>query len=331
MTDNIIKIAVRMTNNREMFDRIVENVHRELNSTGKVDMIFCSSNDEFASAGGDVEVSACYNLTPEIFSSLGGLKWIHFGATGVDGILFPEFVESDVILTKAVGFHSKVTAEHAFAMMLYFERKFAESIKFMETRKWSQREIAGQNGTLSGKTLGILGYGSVGKALAEMAKTFGMRVVVTSRSAADGTELSGVDKVYPLKKIEELISESDYFAICAPLTSETQRFIDADKLSHMKKSAVLINAARGAIVDEIALIEALTQKKIAGAGLDVFETEPLPEESPFFGLDNVFLSPHVAGNFAGYTELAASDFGKNLRRYIEGDSLMNIIDKSLGY
>ena len=320
-----------MTNNKEMFDRIVENVHRELDSTEKVDMIFCSSDDEFASAGSDVEVSACYSLTPEIFSSLGGLKWIHFGATGVDGILFPELVESDVILTRAVGFHSKITAEHSIAMMLYFERKFAESIKFMQTRKWSQREIAKQNGTLSGKTLGILGYGNVGKALAEMAKSFGMRVIVTSRSAAEGTELSGVDVVYPLKKLEELISESDYFAICAPLTNETQGLIDAGKLSHMKESAVLINAARGAIVDETALIHALSQKKIAGAGLDVFETEPLPEESPLFGLDNVFLSPHVAGNFAGYTPLAASDFGKNLRRYLNGEPLKNVVDKSLGY
>ena len=331
MTDNIIKIAVRMTNRREMFDRIVENVHRELDSTEKVDMIFCSSDDEFASAGRDVEVSACYSLTPEIFSSLGGLKWIHFGATGVDGILFPELVESDVILTRAVGFHSKVTAEHAIAMMLYFERRFAESIKFMQTRKWSQREIAKQNGTLSGKTLGILGYGNVGKALAEMAKSFGMRVIVTSRSAAEGTGLLGVDVVYPLENLEKLISESDYFAICAPLTNETKGLIDADKLSHMKESAVLINAARGAIVDENALIDALAQKKIAGAGLDVFETEPLPEESPLFGLDNVFLSPHVAGNFAGYTHLAASDFGNNLRRYIEGKNLRNIVDKSRGY
>jgi len=216
-------------------------------------------------------------------------------------------------------------------MMLSFERKIAESVKFMETRKRSQQEIAKQNGTLSGKTLGILGYGGVGKALAEMAKSFGMRVIVTSRSAVEGSKLLGTDVVYPLKKVEELISESDYFAICAPLTNETKGFIDADKLSHMKESAVLINAARGAIVDETALIDALSQKKIAGAGLDVFETEPLPEESPLFGLDNVFLSPHVAGNFAGYTPLAASDFGKNLRRYIKGENLMNIVDKSLGY
>lgn len=331
MTDNIIKIAVRMTNRREMFDKIVENVYQELESPVRVELLFCSSDDEFASAGSDVEVSACYNLTPEIFSSLSGLKWLHFGATGVDGILFPELIESKVILTRAVGFHSKVTAEHAFAIMLYFERRFAESVKFMETRKWSQSEIAGQNGTLSGKTLGILGYGGVGKALAEMAKSFGMSVIVTSRSATTETELLNADSVYPLNKVEELISESDYFAICAPLTNETQGLIDADKLSHMKESAVLINVARGAIVDETALIDALAQKKIAGAGLDVFETEPLPEESPLFELDNVFLSPHVAGNFAGYTLLAASDFGKNLRRYIEGENLMNIVDKSRGY
>ena len=320
-----------MTNNRKMFDRIVERVRAELDSPDRIDFVFCSSNEEFASAGSDVEIASCYKFTPEIFSGLSGLKWLHFGATGVDGILFPELAESDITVTKAVGFHSKVTAEHAIAMMLYFERKFAESIKFRESRKWSQREIASQNGTLRGKSLGILGFGAVGQALSEMARVFGMNVSVASRSSKSGEKRPHVHRVYPLSELNELIAQSDYFAVCAPLTKETKGLINRERLSRMKESAIIVNVARGAIVDESALYQALSQKKIAGAGLDVFATEPLPEDSPLFKLDNVFLSPHIAGNFGDYTPLAATDFGVNLQRYLSGKELRNIVDKSLGY
>jgi len=127
------------------------------------------------------------------------------------------------------------------------------------------------------------------------------------------------------------MSQSDYFAICAPLTSETRGLIDGNKLSLMKKSGILINVARGAIVDETALYESLSKKTIAGAGIDVYETEPLPEESPLFDMDNVFMSPHVAGNFAEYTPIAAADFGANLDRYMNGKELNCVVDKSLGY
>ncbi|MCH8305463.1 MAG: D-2-hydroxyacid dehydrogenase [Candidatus Marinimicrobia bacterium] len=331
MNSNNIKIAIRMTNHREMFERIVERVRAELDSPGSVKFIFCSSNEEFASAGSDVAVASCYKFTPEILSGLSGLKWLHFGATGVDGILFPKLIESDVILTKAVGFHSKVTAEHAFAMMLYFERKFAESIKFRESKKWSQREIALQNGTLRGKSLGILGFGAVGQALAEMANVFGMNVSVASRSSKTSDTLPHVNRVYPLPELNELIAQSDYFAVCVPLTIETKGLINRENLSFMKESAIIINVARGAIIDESALYQALSQKKIAGAGLDVFAVEPLPEDSPLFELDNVFLSPHIAGNFGNYTPLAATDFGLNLQRYLSGKELNNVVNKSLGY
>ncbi len=320
-----------MTNNRKMFDRIVERIRGELESPDSVELIFCSSNEEFASAGSDVEIASCYNFSTKIFSGLNRLKWLHFGATGVDGILFPELVESDVMLTKAVGFHSKVTAEHAIAMMLYFERKFAESIKSRESKKWSQREILLQIGSLGGKSLGILGFGAVGQAISEMASVFGMNVGIASRSSKSSDKLPHVNRVYPFSELDELIAQSDYFAICAPLTKETDGLINQERLAHMKESAIIINVARGAIVDEPALYEALSQKKIAGAGLDVFATEPLPEDSPLFELDNVFLSPHIAGNFRGYTPLAATDFGVNLQRYLSGNELKNVVDKSLGY
>ena len=320
-----------MTNHRKMFDKIVERVCAELDSPESIELIFCSSNEEFASAGSDVEVASCYKFTPQILSGLSGLKWLHFGATGVDGILFPELVESDVTLTKAVGFHSKVTAEHAFAMMLYFERKFADSIKFRETKKWSQREIALENGTLYEKTLGILGFGAVGQALSEMANVFGMNVSVASRSSKASDSLPFVDRIYPLSELNDMIAQSDYFAVCAPLTKETEGLINQERLSVMKETAIIINVARGAVVDESALYQTLSQKKIAGAGLDVFSVEPLPAESPLFELDNVFLSPHIAGNFAEYTPLAATDFGKNLQRYLSGEELRDVVDKSLGY
>ena len=320
-----------MTNNQPMFDRVAENIRAELQKPDDVELTFCSSDDEFASAGSDVEVAACFKINEHTFSMLSGLKWLHFAVTGVDHALYESIINSDVIITKAIGFHSKVTAEHAFSMILYIERKLELSIKYKNSRKWNQKEIALQSGTLSGKTLGILGQGAIGRELAMIAKAFGMKVIVTTRTSDSKSQFDHVDVSYPLNELEELMSESDYFTICAPLTDETRGLIDGNKLSRMKKRGILINIARGAIVDEQALYESLLNKKIAGAGIDVYEVEPLPEESPLFNLDNVFMSPHVAGNFADYTPLAATDFGKNLDRYLNGNELNCVVDKSLGY
>ena len=320
-----------MTNNQPMFERVAENIRAELQEPDKVELIFCASDEEFASAGSDVEVAACLKMEEDVFSTLSGLKWIHFAVTGIDHAMYESILSSDVIITKATGFHSKVTAEYAFAMILYFERNLGLSVKFKSSRKWNQKEIALHTATLSGKTLGILGQGAIGRELAIMAKAFGMKVIVTTRSSDSKSQFDNVDASYPLNELEDLMSKSDYFAISAPLTDETRGLIDKNKLSRMKKSAVLINIARGAIVDEMALNESLLNKKIAGAGLDVYETEPLSEESPLFNLDNVFLSPHIAGNFAEYTPLAATDFGKNLDRYLNGRELNCVVDKSLGY
>ena len=320
-----------MTNNQPMFDRIAENIRAELQTPEKVNLIFCSSDEEFASAGSDIEVAACFRIKEDIFSALPGLKWLHFAVTGIDHAIYKSIVSSDLIITKSIGFHSKVAAEYAFAMILYFERKLGLSLKFKSNQEWNQKKIALQTGTLSGKTLGILGQGAIGRELSMMAKAFGMNVLVTTRTSDSKSQFDNVNASYPLNELEDLMSISDYFAICAPLTNETRGLIDAKKLSRMKKSAILINIARGAIVDEEALYDSLINKKIAGAGLDVYETEPLPEESPFFRLDNVFMSPHVAGNFAEYTPLAATNFGINLDRYMNGKDLKSVVDKTLWY
>ena len=331
MSSDNLKIAIRMTNNQPMFDRVTENIRAELQTPEKVEFIFCSSDEEFASAGSDVEVAVCFRMKEAVFSTLSGLKWIHFAVTGIDHAMYESIVSSDVLITKAIGFHSKVTAEYAVAMMLYFERNLELSLKFKSSRKWNQKEIVKQTGTLSGKTLGILGQGAIGRELASLAKAFGMKVIVTTRTSDSKSQFDNVDISYPLNELEDLMSKSDYFAICAPLTKQTRGLIDAKKLSRMKKSAILINIARGAIVDEKALYESLVKKEIAGAGIDVYDTEPLPEESPLFDLDNVFMSPHIAGNFSEYTPLAATDFGRNLDRYMNGKELNCVVDKSLRY
>ena len=252
-----------MTNNQPMFDRIAENIRAELQTPEKVELIFCSSDEEFASAGSDIEVAACFKIKEDVFSALPGLKWLHFAVTGIDHAIYKSIVSSDVIITKSTGFHSKVTAEYAFAMILYFERKLGLSLKFKSNQEWSQKKIALQTGTLSGKTLGILGQGAIGRELSMMAKAFGMNVLVTTRTSDSKSQFDNVDASYPLNDLEDLMSISDYFAICAPLTNETHGLIDAKKLSRMKKSAILINIARGAIVDEEALYDSLINKKIA--------------------------------------------------------------------
>jgi phosphoglycerate dehydrogenase-like enzyme len=184
---------------------------------------------------------------------------------------------------------------------------------------------------LLGATVGIVGMGHIGEEVARLAKAFGCRIVATRRSVQAATRDALADELLPASELHRLLEVSDYVVLAVPLTPETHGMIGGAELRAMKPDAVLVNIARGAVVDEPALVEALRERLIAGAALDVFEREPLPEDSPLWELDNVIISPHISGGTEIYNQRAVDIFADNLRRYLAGEPLRNVVDPARGY
>jgi phosphoglycerate dehydrogenase-like enzyme len=206
--------------------------------------------------------------------------------------------------------------------------KHAPSYYDLKRKKQWERIIPG---VLHSKTVGVVGLGSIGQEVARLAKSFGMKVIATRRSVSEVTQTKTVDVTLPHTRLHQLLSESDFVVLTVPLTAETTKLIGEQELHTMKSSAYLINVARGGVVDEGILIRALEDGWIAGAGLDVFATEPLPAESPLWELPNVIFTPHVTGDMADYNAQATAVFCENLPRYLGGEELLNVVDKNRGY
>ncbi len=272
------------------------------------------------------------------------LKWVQMHMAGVDSLLDHPIMKSDILLTTASGIHATTIAEYVFASILAFNRRVPRMLYYQSRREWPQgRWQLFARPELRGSTLGIVGYGSIGREVGRIARCFGMRVVAAKRSVsqmrdvgyvAQGTgdrEGTLLDEAFPPKRLSEMLGLCDYVVVAVPLTPETKNLIGEAELRAMKPSAYLVNISRGETVDEGALIKALREGWIAGAGLDVFEEEPLPSGSPLYDLENVILSPHVAGFTLQYDERASDLFAENLRRYLAGDPLLNLVDKARGY
>lgn len=275
------------------------------------------------------------DLPKNLISRASKLKWLHSMSAGVDSFLDPkqavitlntDIAPSQIIVTNSSGIHTSAVAELVFENMLMFAKRALSRFQWKQEKKWV--EFVPQ--LLRSKTIGIMGMG-YGKEIARLAKAFGMRVLATHRSARPRERVKNVDIMLPRSQLPQLLAESDFVVILLPLTSETYRMIGEKELRTMKPTAYLINVSRGNIVDEEALIQALEKKWIAGAGLDVFAQEPLPEESKLWELANVIYSAHVAGDFEGNYQKLTELFGENLKRYMSGRRLLNVIDKKRGY
>ncbi|NJD11844.1 MAG: D-2-hydroxyacid dehydrogenase [Gemmatimonadetes bacterium] len=260
------------------------------------------------------------------------LRWIHSGAAGVRSLLHPELVESDILLTNSAAVHAPPMAESVLGMVLHFARGFDFAVRAQAAHEWGKRPfecdpLAARE--VQGATLGILGFGGVGREVATRARALGMDVLAVRRRAAPAdagsTMLSGPGA------LDELLARSDYLVVCAPSTAETTGLLDARRLALMKRSAVLINVARGDVVVEAALADALRSGHLRGAGLDVFAREPLPPDSPLWTLDNVLITPHVSGTTPRFWRREVDLIVDNVARYRAGRSLRNLVDKQLGY
>jgi phosphoglycerate dehydrogenase-like enzyme len=234
-------------------------------------------------------------------------------------------LEGRVVLTSSIGIHVGLP-DHIMGMILMFARRLHVALRNQMARKWDRGAAVGEE--IAGKVLGVLGLGAIGRALAARAAAFEMRVIGTKRSMEP---IPHVERVYPPDQTDEVLRAADYLVIALPLTKATQGIIDARALGLMKRSSVLINIGRGQVVVEEALVDALRNKTIAGAGLDVFEREPLPADSPLYEMENVIITPHVAGASHTYYDRAIPLFCQNLRRYLDGQPLLNVVDPGRGY
>jgi len=254
------------------------------------------------------------------------LKWIQVLTAGVDR-LPEEILTSGTRVANASGLHGAAMGEVVLELMLMFVKDAAACMRMKQEREWRRYRPA----ILRGQTVGILGLGAVGKEIARLCKAFGMKVVGIRRSGGAATPLPEVDRIYSREQLPELLAESDFVVLALPLTKETGGMIGEKELRGMKPTACLINVARGAIVDEAALIRALEEKWIAGAGLDVFTREPLPPESPLYALPNVIFSPHISGDIPDYESRATEVFCENLRRYLADEPFLHEVDREKGY
>ncbi len=255
------------------------------------------------------------------------LRWFQTTSAGVDRHQGTEIWNSKVIITGASGIHATPIGEFVIGLMLMFAKNTPLSFKMMQTREW-QRYMSG---TLRGKTVGIVGLGHIGEEVARLSKAFGMKVIATRRSAKAAGKAKNVDLLLPTSRMKELLAQSDYVAITLPLTPETKHIIGEAELKAMKPTAYIMNIGRGSLIDQEALTKALEEKRIAGAGLDVTVPEPLPKESKLWDFENVILSPHISGGMEDYMLQATDLFCENLKRYLGGKKLLNVVDKKKGY
>lgn len=260
------------------------------------------------------------------------LRWVQLTSAGVDRLLEGELLRSGVTVTTASGIHAVPIGEYVIGAMLAFAKGLPRAMRRQAERRWEPYWAQ----ELLGKTVGILGLGAIGGYVARLAKALGMRVLAVRRSATQRTPGAvvgspEVDELLPPGELPYLLSESDYLVVAVPLTAETRGMLGEGELRSMKPEAVIVNIARGAVIEEGALVRALREGWIAGAALDVFQQEPLPPESELWGMENVIVTPHIAGGTPRYMERAVDLFCDNLRRYLSGEPLRNVVDPERGY
>jgi len=269
----------------------------------------------------------------DIFGSLARLRWVQSPAVGVGSLMFPELLASDVVITSARGIRARSIAEHVLGVTIALARRLPVAIRAQRDHRWAQDELEGPDvdvRTLHGQRMGIVGLGSIGRALVEIAAPFGFRITGIRRRA-EGPPPSGVEAVWPPDRLDDLLASSDVVVIAAPHTPDTKRLIGRREIDVVKRGALLVNVARGKLIDDEAVIDALRDGRLGGAALDVFTKEPLDPSSAYWDLPNVIVTPHVSGALRDYWTPLVALFSDNLRRFERGEPLVNVVDKAAGY
>jgi phosphoglycerate dehydrogenase-like enzyme len=284
--------------------------------------------EEAKTALSEAEVLVTYgeDLTPALIQSCTKLKWIQVISAGLEKMPFASIAEREIIVTNARGIHRIPMAEYVMGMILQIVRRFPQFYDLQQKSQWD-RSVRIEEA--NGKTLGLLGVGAIGSAIAEKAKVFGMRVIGMNTS---GKPVPYVDETVSRDGMDRILAESDFVAVIVPLTPGTHNMIGERELNLMKKTAWLINVARGEVIDSLALVRALAEERIGGAVLDVFPEEPLPSDHPFWTAKNCLLTPHVSARSPKYMERAMEIFLENLKAFQnDGAGFVNLIDPAKGY
>lgn len=299
---------------------------------GEAEIVVGNSFESFESCADSATVifnwSGSLLLLRKVFGMCPNLRWVHSRSVGLERSLFPELVESRVVLTNGVGVFSGSLGEFVLAAILYFAKDLRRMIRNQIAGVWEPFDVV----SVSGQTLGIVGYGDIGRALAARVHPLGMTIHALKRHAAPpGQQDKLIDRVYTPDRRIEMLSLCDYVVVAAPLTEETRGMISECEFAAMKDNTVVINVGRGPVIDEDAMIRALSAKRIKGAALDVFDEEPLPSDHPFYKLENVLLSPHCADHTSDWLENAVYLFIDQVERFRGGKPLLNVVRKELGY
>lgn len=257
--------------------------------------------------------------------SQGRLRWIQSSAAGLDHCLVPAVLASDILVTSASGLFANQVAEQTLALLLGLLRGLPTFIRQQQAKDFTRRPTD----DLHGKTVGIIGFGGNGRRIAEVLAPFRVRILATDMFPRDTP--AHIEAVRPAGELHAVLSEVDIAILCVPLSSQTHHLIDAAAFAKMKPGTILINVARGAVVDETALVNALESGQVSAAGLDVTEVEPLPEASPLWNASNVIITPHVGAQSAKRVDDSTDLFCENLRCYLWGERLRNVVDKELGF
>jgi phosphoglycerate dehydrogenase-like enzyme len=281
----------------------------------------------------DVEIMFAFSLRPDQFLAARKLRWIHSPSAAVHQFMFPELINSDVILTNARDVHGPVVAEHVLALIFALAKQIPQAVRYQQQGVWGQEamwEGDGRPREIAGAIVGLVGVGTIGRNVAKHAAALGMKVIAV-REHPDKKPPEFVDEVYPTSQLHELLRRADYVVLAAPVTADTTGMIGREQLASMKSDACLINVGRGSLINEIDLADALRNKRIRGAALDVFEKEPLPVDSPLWDLENLLITPHTAGMTEKLWERHYTLFSENLRRYLNQEPLLALVDKRSGY
>lgn len=255
------------------------------------------------------------------------LKMVTLPSAGVDGYTDKNlYLNKDILLTNSSGVYGLPIAEHVFAMILSYNRNLQEYACLKKEKTWNNTL---KTRDFNGSTVGIIGFGDIGKEVAIRAKAWGARVLAVKRKPSEKPDY--VDHLYLTEEMDEVLKQSDYVVLSLPSTEKTKGIISRERINRMKPDAFLVNVGRGNLVDQEALIEALKENRIGGAGLDVMTPEPLPADSPLWELPNVIITQHSSGSSAGNDIRRIKIFADNVRRYLNGEDLMNVVDFSEGY
>lgn len=287
------------------------------------EVVRCPNREQLAALVAEAEVIAGH-VPRNLFGRARSLRWIHAWSAGLNGALYPELIESDVVVTGASGNAAPAIAEHCLLLMLMLQQQSVRALKNQQDHHWQQFE----HPELAGKTMALIGLGDIGLEIARRARAFQVRVLGMRRR---NVPCADVDEVYPREHLNDLLAAADFVVMAAPMTPETDKMLGESEFRAMKPSAYFVNVSRGGCVDEQVLIRALHEGWIAGAGIDQPTQKPLPAESELWDLPNTILTPAYGGHTLETYERGIKIFLDNLERYVHGNSLYNVVDKRAGY